>query len=264
MANDFNVVVPCRDGTFIANQNDVYVGRSLIKYGEFSYHEMVLFRALCEPGDVIIEAGANIGAHTVGLAKIAGYEGRVVAIEPQITLYQNLCGNISINSLTNVDCLNLALSNEAGTALVPHYNYAAENNYGGVAMDSSEAGYEVQQMRLDDLFRYPKLKFLKIDVEGMEKKVLEGAENIIKQFRPAMYIENDRLDRSKELIEHLFGLDYDLWWHITPLFNESNFNGDTENIYLGVSSFNMLCLHASAKAGIDLPRVEDSGAHPLN
>ncbi|MBT3352169.1 MAG: FkbM family methyltransferase [Nitrospinaceae bacterium] len=264
MENEFNVVVSCRDGEFIANKNDIYVGRSLIKYGEFSYQEMVLFKALCEPSDVIIEAGANIGAHTVGLAKLVGLEGRVVAIEPQATLYQNLCGNISINSLTNVDCLNLALSNEAGTALVPHFNYVEENNYGGVAMGSNEAGYEVQQMRLDDLFRFPKLKFLKIDVEGMEKKVLEGAENIIKQFSPVMYIENDRLDRSKDLIEHLFSLDYDLWWHITPLFNENNFNGDTENIYLGVSSVNMLCIHASAKAKIDLPKIEDSGQHPVN
>jgi FkbM family methyltransferase len=264
MANDFNVVVPCRDGTFIANKNDIYVGRSLVKYGEFSYHEMVLFKALCEPGDVIIEAGANIGAHTVGLAKTAGNEGRVVAIEPQTTLFQNLCGNISINSLTNVDCLNLALSNEAGTALVPHYNYATENNYGGVAMGSSEAGYEVQQMRLDDLFRYPNLKLLKIDVEGMEKKVLGGAENIIKQFKPTMYIENDRVDRSKELIEHLFGLDYDLWWHTTPLFNENNFNGDTENIYPGILSFNMLCVHASLGGDINLLKIEDSGAHPLS
>ncbi|MBT4429401.1 MAG: FkbM family methyltransferase, partial [Nitrospinaceae bacterium] len=68
MENEFNVVVSCRDGEFIANKNDIYVGRSLIKYGEFSYQEMVLFKALCEPSDVIIEAGANIGAHTVGNA----------------------------------------------------------------------------------------------------------------------------------------------------------------------------------------------------
>lgn len=264
MENDFNVVVECRDGKFIANKNDQYVGRSLIKYGEFSYKEMELFRMVCSPGDFIAEVGANIGGHTVGLAKTVGPQGRVVAIEPQPVLFQNLCGNVSINSLTNVECLNLAISSEEGTITVPHYDYAKEGNFGGIAVAESESGTEVPMKRFDDIYRWPLLQLLKVDVEGMEKKVLEGAKGTIETLKPALFVENDRVDNSKELIEYILGLDYDLWWHISPLFSEDNFNGDKENIFEGISSFNMVGAHRSIKANINLPKIKDSGEHPLN
>jgi FkbM family methyltransferase len=263
MENDFNVLAECRDGQFIANKNDSYVGRSLIKYGEFSYKEMEGFRMLCGPGDFIAEVGANVGAHTVSLAKTVGPQGRVVAIEPQPILFQTLCGNVSINSLTNVDCLNLAISSEEGTLTVPYCDYAREGNFGGVSMTDTGGGSEVPMNRLDDIYVYSRLKMLKIDVEGMEKKVLEGAKNIIKTLKPILYLENDRVDNSKELIEYIFGLGYNLWWHITPLFSEDNFNGDKENIYTGIASFNMLGTHHSVEANINLPKIEDSDIHPL-
>jgi FkbM family methyltransferase len=256
-------VVDCRDGKFIANKNDMYVGRSLIKYGEFSYQEMDAFKLTCAPNDVIVEIGANIGAHTVGLAKIAGTGGRVVAIEPQPVIFQNLCGNISINSLTNVDCLNLLMSNEEGTGYIPPYNYAADGNFGSAELAETDSGHEIPKARLDDIFQYPRLKMLKIDVEGMERFVIEGAEEVIRTHKPILFVENDRLENSQALIEHIFGLGYDLWWHISPLFSENNFNGDTENIYKGIVSANMVGIHRSVNTKVDLTKVENSDYHPM-
>ena len=69
MEKDFNVVVKCRDGLFIANRNDMYIGPSLIKYGEFSHGEMVMFKTICAPDDIIVEVGANVGAHTSRTSK---------------------------------------------------------------------------------------------------------------------------------------------------------------------------------------------------
>ncbi|MBU3737095.1 MAG: hypothetical protein FGM62_08995, partial [Methylobacterium sp.] len=64
-ATGFNQLASCRHGPLLYNVNDQYVGRSLALYGEFSEQEMAVFRHFVNPGDVVLEVGANIGAHTV-------------------------------------------------------------------------------------------------------------------------------------------------------------------------------------------------------
>ncbi len=61
-------VVRARHGDFAYNHHDIYIGRSLEKYGEFSELEVDLFQQICREGDIVIEVGANIGTHTVPLA----------------------------------------------------------------------------------------------------------------------------------------------------------------------------------------------------
>jgi len=67
----------------IYNKNDMYVGKSLELYGEFSEGEVDLFRQLVHQGDTVLEIGANLGAHTLVLAQLAGEGGCVYAFEPQ-------------------------------------------------------------------------------------------------------------------------------------------------------------------------------------
>ena len=62
---------PCRYGEMAFHRTDRWLGRSLDLYGEWSEGEAELFRKVVKPGDVVIEAGANIGALTIPLAKIA-------------------------------------------------------------------------------------------------------------------------------------------------------------------------------------------------
>ncbi len=60
----FNTVVETRFGKRICNIHDRFIGKSLMKYGEFSYAKCSLFQELIQLGGVVIEAGANVGAHT--------------------------------------------------------------------------------------------------------------------------------------------------------------------------------------------------------
>ena len=62
--------------------------------------------------------------------------------------------------------------------------------------------------------------------------------------------ENDRLEKSKDLIELIWSLNYRIYWHLPPLFNPDNFAGDTENIYPGIVSVNMLRLHNSVNMNL--------------
>src|SRR5687768_6606900 len=84
----FNRLKDCRYGRMLYNVNDLYVGRSLDLYGEFSEGEVEVFRQLVRPGDLVMDVGANVGAHTVWFAKAVGPGGVVLAFEPQRLVFQ--------------------------------------------------------------------------------------------------------------------------------------------------------------------------------
>src|SRR5258707_14359705 len=110
----FNHLKACRYGHMLYNIHDVYVGRSLDLYGEFSEGEVGLFRQLVKPGDLVLDVGANIGTHTLFFSQRIGATGRVLAFEPQRIVFQTLCANLAINSATNVWCYPHAVGGEPG------------------------------------------------------------------------------------------------------------------------------------------------------
>jgi hypothetical protein len=119
-------------------------------------------------------------------------------------------------------------------------------------------------VRLDDLVPDAAVGLIKIDVEGYELQVLEGSSNILKRSRPLLYVENDRVSQSPQLIQWLFDHGYELWWHIPPLFNTANFRGIEENVYSNIRSFNMLCVPGPNNLVIEgLARIVDPFFHPL-
>ena len=136
-----------------------------MSWGEFSEGEVDLFRQVLRPGALVVEAGANIGAHTVPIAKLIGPTGHVWAFEPQRIVHQTLCANIALNSLTNVTALWAAVGREAGQLLVPTIDYARDNNFGGLGLEGRTQGEPVSVLTIDSL-RLPRLDLLKADVEG--------------------------------------------------------------------------------------------------
>lgn len=265
----FNVLVRGRHGLFLANENDIYVGRALIDYGEYSELEWRFLERYCAPGNVVVEVGANVGSHSVGMSKSVGAGGRLVAIEPQPFVFQALCANLALNCLVNVDAFNCACGADEGTLAFQAVDYSIPGNFGGVELRSAgsvPAGVEVPVRRLDSVLRpYARVDLLKIDVEGMEASVLESARETIARFRPVLYLENDRMEESQALIELVWALGYRAWWHTPLLFNPANFFGNACDRYPGIASFNMVCLHGNAEpyVGRELALVEDSAFHPL-
>jgi len=246
----FNEVRMCREGPMVYNRNDRFVGRSLARYGEYSHDETVLFEQVVKPGWVVVEAGANIGTHTVALSRLAGASGQVHAFEPQRLVFQTLCANLALNHCTNVYAHQAGVGRERGTLVVPALDPRLAANFGGVALRKAEGGDVVDVLAIDDL-ALPMCHFIKVDVEGMELDVLRGAAATIAAFRPVLYLENDRAEGSRPLFEALFALGYDAWWHLPPLFNAYNWFGESEDLFPNVVSANVLCLPREAKARID-------------
>jgi len=227
------------------NINDLSVGKSFDLYGEFSEGEVDLFRQIIKPGQIVVEVGANIGAHTIWLANWVGNDGAVLAIEPQRIVYQTLCANVALNNLTNVHCFHAAAGRAPGKIQVPSLDFTQTNNFGGISLDGIRNGEAVPVLTVDAL-NLSNCHFLKIDVEGMEEQVLEGSTQCIRDCRPVLYVENDREEKSNSLIRYIDSLGYTMYWHKPPLYNPNNFAGNPLNIFGRTVSINIVCLPKTA------------------
>ena len=241
----FNAVIKGRYGYVVFNKNDKYIGKSIEHYGEYSIQEADLLQKLCRQGDIVVEVGANIGALTMMLARSVGDSGRVYAFEPQRIVFQTLCANMAINSISNVECFQAAVSSEAGHIFVPEIEYDKTKNFGDFQADAFVEGDRVIKIVLDDFLELPRFRLLKVDVEGMEYNVVMGAKKLIEKFHPILYVENDREEKAQQLIDYIKSHDYRLFVHIPFLFNAANYAGNDENIFGIFASRNMLCIHKS-------------------
>jgi FkbM family methyltransferase len=252
MTPAYTALRECRHGLMLYFKNDVYIGRSLELYGEYSEAEVELFSQLVQPGMTVVEVGANIGTHTVFLAKQVGEAGRVIAFEPQRWVYQVLCANVALNELKNVHAFQMGAGARSQEMNVPLWDPAADTNVGGVSLGNYDGGVPCEPVSvapLDDLNISP-LHFLKVDAEGMEHDILEGAVRTLRASRPILYLENDRKEKSPALLELLFKLDYQAWWHLPPLYNPANFRGNGDNVFPGIVSANVLAIPREKAASL--------------
>jgi FkbM family methyltransferase len=222
-----------RHGCLLHLTNDGYIGRSLEAYGEFSEAEVRLWRRYITPGDLVLDIGANIGAHTIALARLVGPQGIVLAFEPIRFLYHLCCGNVALNGLTNVRAYHYAVGAQAGRLTVPLIDFVQPGTFGGLPLGAWEQGEPVSVISLDELLSVPACHFIKVDVEGMELDVLQGAEQTITRFRPVLYVEHDDTDKGRMVLKLLQAWDYRLYWHRPPLFDPHNFFRNPVDVFAG-------------------------------
>jgi FkbM family methyltransferase len=250
--------IPTRHGPMLALRGDQYVTRSLELYGEFSGLEQRLFEQLVEPGMTVVEVGANIGAHSVPLARSCA-PGPLFVFEPQQRVFQILCANLALNGVTNVVAYPDASGAEPGWAMIPPINYAATGNFGGVSVQRPTApsrGLPVRVTPVDSL-KLRSCHLLKIDVEGFEVEVLQGARETIARCRPLLYVENDRAEHQQEVISLIDEMGYRQYWHTPPLFDPANPNGEQENAFPRLVSLNLLCVPKEVDRQIlDVPPID--------
>jgi FkbM family methyltransferase len=140
-----------------------------------------------KPGMVALDIGANVGAHALRLAKLVGPAGRVIAFEPMSWAFAKLKRNASLNAGFNLTLENIGLADFEGTRRL---KIASR-----VPLDPGKGDFDeedIRLMRLDDyLSERPveRVDFIKIDVDGMDYKVLRGAAASLRRYRPLMIAE---------------------------------------------------------------------------
>lgn len=229
-------------GYYLYNRHDLYVGKSIEKYGQFSDQEFRILEPWCKDG-LILDIGANIGALTLPFANV----GRsVIAIEPQPWVADILTANVALNAKLNVQVLRACVGNQRGEISMPVSDPNAVGNYGGTGLSGVQGNtkllgnFPVAMIRLDDL-NIQHVDVIKMDVEGFEEEALRGGEELIKRAQPVMYIEADRADKFDSLIRYIMSLGYEVLLHKPPLYERNNFYDETENVFGQIVSINAFC-----------------------
>ncbi|WP_431235204.1 FkbM family methyltransferase [Mycolicibacterium psychrotolerans] len=138
-----------------------------------------------------IDVGGNLGYFSYHLCHTFP-EGKVAAFEARRDLFKRLCNNLG--GFANFRAYNLAISDKAGELEIvldpSHANSSVEN----LPLQRGMLRQKVRATSIDDFFpslNFESLDFLKIDVEGHESKVLQGASETIKRFRPVILCESE-------------------------------------------------------------------------
>ncbi|HVX10534.1 MAG TPA: FkbM family methyltransferase [Pirellulales bacterium] len=240
----------CRYGEMIYRPNGV-VGRSLELYGEFAEQEVQFLRALVRSGQTVLDVGADIGAHTLALAKLVGTAGRVLAFEPRRGPFYALCGNVALNNLHHVRCYQVVAGERAGNVPVAETDDAEPETEGhGQTRKASGGAHDaVPVLRIDDL-SLDACHVIKIGTSGSAEHALKGAAQTIRRLRPCMYIADDRSDKSAALRALLFEFGYELYVHRPPLYNPANFAGQRDDAFPGVTSQRLYAHHAESPSPV--------------
>ena len=127
-------------------------------------------------GDTVIDCGAHHGHYTLSFAKQVGVDGKVIAIEADPHNFHILCKNLQINKVTQVTAYHYITSNES------HQRFGVQSE-----VVQNIIG-DIETIRLDDIIQSP-VHIIKIDVEGYEVKVMQGAQRILAQYHPFLEIE---------------------------------------------------------------------------
>ncbi|HEV3039162.1 MAG TPA: FkbM family methyltransferase [Candidatus Angelobacter sp.] len=153
-----------------------------------------ILQMLIHPGSVTYDVGANVGFLTIVAARLAGSSGQVFAFEPLPQNFRQLERNARLNGFDHVKAKNVALANRDGSAV---FLVSRSPTWGKLASVSGETAEEIGKAevavrRLDSVVQadcLPLPNLIKIDVEGAETEVLDGALATIQKARPILLIE---------------------------------------------------------------------------
>ncbi len=166
--------------------------------------EIRFLRRMLQPGQHVIDIGANHGVYTLSMAKAVGPGGKVWAFEPASSTAHYLATSIEANHFRHVVLDRSALSNRVGTAALSLHGNSELNSLGG---DSAAGGRseDVAVITLDECmkrFDWTRIDFVKIDAEGEELNILAGGEQFLAIQSPLiMYEIKAAANLSLELVQ---------------------------------------------------------------
>jgi len=221
-------------GRFTFFRNDDPIGACLHYYGEWAQQEMDLFDLFLKDYSNVIDVGANIGTHSVYFSKKCT-KGTVIAIEPQLYISQFLNTNLMINGCFNVIPMRAACGSEEKEVRILNIDpfHGEKVNYGEFKLkDHVFRGLHTSCITLDSLLKHGiPFHLIKLDVEGLEVDVLNGAEKLIDKYKPMLYIEFNNKEGNDELLEKVQAMGYAAYWHIYTKHNPNNHNQQKQDIW---------------------------------
>jgi FkbM family methyltransferase len=158
-------------------------------YKRTEARDLPALEALVARGSTVIDVGANVGYFTRRFAAWVLPGGRVLALEPEAQNAGDLRRLAARHRWSHVECLQAAAADRSGDGrLALNPVHPADHRLSGTT------GEVVELVTLDELMaarRWPAVSLIKIDVQGAELAVINGAVETIRRCRPALYVEVD-------------------------------------------------------------------------
>ena len=198
---------------YLPNKNTDYIQKKI--YEELKPYELTMLKDIisrCKSNDIILDVGSNVGNHTLFFAANNLF---VYSFEANSILFDIMINSIKLNKFENITkCYNIAVSDSVSKAKFITFD---ETNLGGQSLEISNDG-DIPTIPLDNVDFHGKVAVIKIDVEGMECNVLNGAKNLIAKDRPLLYVEAINMDSFKNISYILNDLNYVYWdtFNATP------------------------------------------------
>lgn len=175
--------------------------------GSYEFDKQRQIAAAVQPGMVCFDIGANVGFYTLLFSKLAGPRGAVVAFEPVARNCTFLHRHIQLNACTNVLVRELAVTDFDGAAgfeltQCPSQGHLAAQGRLAVTCARVDSLVLSKEMPIPDI--------IKIDVEGAEKSVLDGARQVIARHKPAIFLATHGEQQRHECCSILLELGYTL------------------------------------------------------
>lgn len=176
--DDDHVITTLVDGSeIIVNKHDKCVCWFIRISGRWDKNEMAALQHIVKPGDNIIEVGANFGVNTLMMSKLTGDAGKIVAFEPNPNVYGYLEKSLDLNKMNNVEVKRLAAGGIERTASMALSTLNIGGSY--IIGEQLESKIKIKVVRLDDAVKMSRVDILKIDAEGSEEEIIDGAHDII-------------------------------------------------------------------------------------
>ena len=206
---------------FFYTLDDCMISNIIKKNKIWEPHLHYIFDKFIKNDSVVIECGCHIGTHTLKMATLCK---KIYCFEPMPTTHEILNKNIVLNNITNAIVFKKGVADKIG---ITKYGWIPDHNPGASGLDNNPMGkppmtnaankiIEVELTTIDSL-ELDKVDFMKIDVEGYETLVIQGAMNTIKKYKPIICMEVWKnhfgefdLQHTKELFKNLLEIGYDV------------------------------------------------------
>jgi FkbM family methyltransferase len=175
--------------------------------GVYEKEKQTAFIAAIRPNAIVYDVGANVGFYTLLASVRAGAGGRIVAFEPLPRNLQILRRHVALNRAVNVDIFAGAVTDRPGVARF------VNSSIPEMARLSDHGEIEVQTFQLDEMIEAGRIAppdILKIDVEGAEFGVLQGAQRMLTRSRPIILLATHGAEVHKLCCELLHHMAYDM------------------------------------------------------
>ena len=175
--------------------------------GSYEHEKRRLFESIVSPGAAVFDIGAHAGFYTLLASELVGADGEVLAFEPQPRNLGYLREHLRINAIANVRVIPAAVMDSEGAAW---FEEGANSSTGHLAPTGQ---LRVDTVTLDGLIssgEAPAPDFLKIDVEGAEILVLKGAQTLLAERGPTIFLATHGRFMRDTCCEFLNALGYEL------------------------------------------------------